>query len=180
MSTTNVETDEGRQRAGSAAAVAARLGDIVRKHAACYEVWPEWSLDGGRRVKVGFELQLCGTNARCAAHETFHHVPGCHSCRQTYEDLKEVAEWMLPNERRASRYEIQTFDRALHIAPRGRGARSEVVLTVKILHRHGFNDPVDACEELCLREMRRKLADLGMKEGSLPKAEARTGVTAGV
>lgn len=173
MYTTNNETEERRQ-GQDFPATSERLKDLVQRHAVSYEVWPEWSLDRGKRVKVGFELQLCGANSRCAAHETVHHVPGCHSCRRTYEDLKEVAEWMLPKERRASRYEIQTFDRALHIAPKGRGTRSEVVLSVKILHRHGINDPVDDCEELCLSEMRGKLAELGMAEGYLPKAASQT------
>ena len=177
MYTTNNAAEE-RHQGQDSAATTTRLKDLVQKHAVCYEVWPEWSLDRGKRVKIGFELQLCGANCRCPGHDGCHPVPGCHVCRGTYEDLKEVAGWMLPSERRASRYEIQAFDHALHVAPRGRGMRSEVVLTVKILHRHEVNDPVDDCEELCLKEMRRKLAELGMSEGHLPRDRKPGGVIA--
>ena len=173
MNTTNDYTEE-RLPAQDPREIAAKLRDLVQKHAVCYEVWPEWSLDRGKRVKVGFEIRLCGGNARCAGHEGYHPVPGCHVCRRTYEDLKEIAGCVLPSEKRASRYEIQTFDRALHVAPKGRGTRSEVVLTVKIMHRHGCNDPVDDCEELCLKETRGKLADLGVREGNLPMAASQT------
>jgi hypothetical protein len=34
-----------------------------------------------------------------------------------------------------------------------------------ILHRHGFDEPVDECEERCLKEMRSKLAELGVRAG---------------
>ena len=173
MSTTYNNTTE-RIPAQDSGEITAKLMGLVQKHAACYEVWPEWALDGGRRVKIGFELRLCGANAHCAGHDGCQPVPGCHVCQRTYKDLKEVAGWMLPSEKRASRYEIQTFDRGLHVAPKGRGTRSEVVLSVKILHRHEVNDPVDDCEELCLKEMRRKLAELGVREGNLPKAASQT------
>jgi hypothetical protein len=39
------------------------------------------------------------------------------------------------------------------------------VLSMKILHRHGFDQPVDECEERCLKEMRSKLAELGVRAG---------------
>ena len=70
----------------------------------------------------------------------------------------------MPKEERASRYEIEPYDHALHESPQ-RKFVPEVVLSMKILHRHGFDKPVDECEERCLKEMRSKLAELGVRAG---------------
>lgn len=140
-----------------------RLRQIVERHHVCYEVWPERSVADGRKIVIGFELQLCGTNSHVAT-KGGQPVPGCKYCCETYEDLRLIAEWILPTEERPSRYEIAAFDRALHIAPHRRKSRSEVVLTVHILHRSDFNRDVDDCENRCLREMRQKLTELGMHQ----------------
>lgn len=137
-----------------------RLRDLIQRHRVCYEVWPDYLMAGEKKVQVGFELQLSGTHE----HPDRSTLPGCQRCEQVYEDLREIAEWIMPREERASRYEIQPFDRSLHQTPKRR-FRPEVALTMKIMHRHGFDQPVDKCEEMCLKEMRRKLADLGVLEG---------------
>ena len=41
----------------------------------------------------------------------------------------------------------------------------KVVLPIRIEHRHNFFDPVDSCEERCLKEMREKLDALGALSG---------------
>lgn len=137
-----------------------QLKELVLEHQVCYEVWPEYLMVQGKRVQIGFNLELCGTHG----HESSHPLPGCPQCQEVFEDLRKMAEWIQPREKRASQYEIQSFDRALHKAPK-REFRPEVALTLKILHRQGFDQPVDACEELCLKEMRTKLAALGVSEG---------------
>ena len=140
-----------------------RLRQIAERHQVCYEIWPERSVAGGQKVIIGFELQLCGTNSHVAT-KCGQPVPGCKYCSETYEDLRQIAEWILPTEERPSRYDISAFDRALHIAPRQRHARSEVVLTVHILHRSDFNRDVDDCESRCLKEMRQSLSQLGIRQ----------------
>jgi hypothetical protein len=55
------------------------------------------------------------------------------------------------------------LDNALRETPKRR-FRLEVVLGIRILHRHGFDQPVDECEEVCLKEMRQKLKELGVHE----------------
>jgi hypothetical protein len=143
------------------------LKAIAQKHDVCYEVWPEWSFVGNERVKIGFVLELYGANEHEDGRKGCHMSPGCRICRETFEELKKIAEWIMPQEERISRYEIEPFNRMLHIAPKQRKLRSEVVLTVKILHRHEINQPVDECEQMCLKEMRDKLAELGVLEGRL-------------
>jgi hypothetical protein len=141
-----------------------QLRAIARKHQVCYEVWPERSVAEGRKIQIGFELQLCGTNSHVAA-KGKQPVPGCEYCQSTYEDLKQIAEWILPQDERPSRYEIGAFDRSLHVAPHSRHSRSEVVVPIHIMHRTEFNREVDECENRCLKEMRDRLNQLEVCEG---------------
>jgi len=136
------------------------LRDSVTAHRVYFEVLPEeW---GGReaRLKVGFELRLWGAHASGAAA-----LPGCDKCRVIYSDLQRIAEWILPKEERPSRYEIETFDGALYASPTLKDT-DQVGLVLKILHRDRGDRPVDDCEERCLRDMRQRLRELGVREGS--------------
>lgn len=149
------------------------LREMVRRHQVCYEVWPEWASLWGAKTQIGYRLELCGVNEHDEASGVEHPTPGCPRCRRTYDDLRKVAEWVTPKEEeRASRYEVEGFDRAWHVAPGRRHTRNEIVLTVKVLHRRGVNEPADECERRCLREMRAGLEGLGVGEGKYREAEA--------
>jgi hypothetical protein len=137
------------------------LQDLVRKYRVCYEVWPEYLMVDGQKTHVGFELELCGACEQGHGHFS----PVCESCQRTFEDLRQLASRIVPDGEGAVRCEIQPYDRAIHETPK-RQFRPEVILTLKILHQCGFDQPVDRCEELCLKEMRKELADLGVPEGS--------------
>lgn len=159
------DPDAGSQTSLVNPASTSGLLEIVEKHQVCYEVWPERSVAEGQKIMIGFELQLCGTNSHVAAKGEDQPVPGCEYCLSTYEDLKQIAEWILPREKRPSRYEIAGFDRSLHVAPHSRQSRSEVVLTIHIMHRTDFNREVDDCESHCLKEMKGRLQQLRIQEG---------------
>ena len=138
-----------------------QIKDLVQKHKVCWEVWPEELLgSNGKKVQIGFELTLIGT------HYNPEHLPwpGCDECYKVYQDLHNIAVWILPKEKRDSRYELQFFDFAIRSTPK-RKSRSDIELTIKILHREGFERPVDLCEVRCLNEMERKLRQLGAPEG---------------
>lgn len=152
-----------RNTADDSAAEVNHLRQIAERHQVCYEVWPERSVADGHKIQIGFELKLCGTNSHIVA-KGDQPVPGCKYCFSTYTELREIAEWILPRDERPSRYEIGAFDRALHIAPRQRHSRSEVVLTIHILHRSDFNRDVDDCENRCLKEMRARLSEIGIRD----------------
>ena len=146
---------------GNIQETAEALKQVVEQHSVCYEVWPEYRLVGEKQTMVGFSLELYGTHDH--GYSTL--TPGCERCRATYRDLRRIADRILPQERRPSRYEISRFDRGLHESAKRR-FRPEVVLAIGILHReHGF-DPVDACEERCLKEMEEKLRGLGARRGN--------------
>lgn len=138
-----------------------RLRSLVETHSVCYEARPEERFVDGKIVKVGFELQLYGTHDDGETRLT----PGCERCVQTFEDLREIAEWIMPQEERPSQYEIEPYHSALHLSPT-RKLRGEVVLTITIVHRRGFLQPIDECEQRCLAEMKRKLAELGVRQGN--------------
>lgn len=131
------------------------LRQIVEKHTVRQEVWPHYEMNDGKRVMVGFDLELHGTHD----HGTTRFSPGCHLCRETYQDLYRIAESILPKEQRPSEYEIPPFDASLYGTPKG---PFEVVLPIRIEHRHNFFGPVDSCEERCLKEMQEKLDALGV------------------
>lgn len=147
--------------AGEAALTSEALRKIVLRHCVCYEVWPEWSANGGRASRIGFAISLCGVHENGSAD---HYVPGCPRCRWTYTELSAIAEWITPKQERTCRFEIAAYDRAWHIAPNARHGRKEIVVTIKIFHRHNIDAAIDDCQQQCLNEMRQKLADLGVRE----------------
>ena len=137
-----------------------QLKELAQKHRVYYEVWPETLMVGGQRTKVGFALELYGTHA----HGETKLLPGCSICVETFRDLRKIAGWIIPKEERASYHDIEPFDHAIRERP-SHNLRPEVVLKIKILHKHGFDQPVDSCEERCLKEMHEKLAELGVPQG---------------
>ncbi len=135
------------------------LVNMVQRYQVCWEVWPESLIVGGKQQQVGLELELSGT------HEpgTGHVSPGCPACHHVYSALLAIAGWILPKEERPSRYEVGPYEQALRYSA-VRGNRPDVTLSLKILHRRGFDQPVDQCELRCLEEMKQRLKRLGACE----------------
>jgi len=104
---------------------------------------------------VGYELVLSGLHAR-GSHPP---RPGCHLCKDVYKDLRRIAQWILPNEHRPSFYEIEPHRPAIR-ATRKRKLREEVTLSIRILHRDHYQDPIDDCEARCLVEMEGRLKQI--------------------
>ena len=132
---------------------------FVQNHRVCWEVLPERiPVKDDEPLRVGFDLMLYGT------HEVgVHPTPGCEKCAEIYRDLRKIANWIIPKEKRPSRYEISIYESAIGYN-RMRGNRPDVDLAIKILHRSGYDRPVDECEVLCLNEMKAKLGELGAQE----------------
>jgi hypothetical protein len=133
--------------------------DLVQRYRVCWEVWPEYLMVGGKQQQVGFELELSGT----LEPGTGYVSPGCPVCRHIYNALLAIADCILPKEERPSRYEIEPYEQALRYSA-VRGSRPDVTLSLKILHRRGFDQPVDPCEVRCLDEMKQRLKQLGACE----------------
>jgi hypothetical protein len=144
------------------------LRRLVDARQICFDVFPErvGFPDGARAV--GYELALSGIHA-ASDHPP---LPGCDLCREVYDDLKRIAEWILPQEHRPSVCEIDPYQPVIRASTRRR-LRSEVNLSIRIHHRQHFDAPIDTCETRCLREMRERLKQIGACEGEWLPPERR-------
>ncbi len=145
------------------------LRDIVRKRQVCFDAFRERvAFKHSGSAAVGYELVLSGIHAQ-GSHPP---QPGCDLCRDVYEDLKKIAEWIVPQEHRPSFYKIEPY-RPVIRATRKRKLRQEVTLSVRILHRDHYEDPIDKCETRCLLEMEERLKQIGACEGEWKPNDAR-------
>ena len=136
-----------------------RLSSFVSEHRVCWEVLPEEvPVQDDRPLQIGFRLELSGAHAPTAEPPR----PGCEQCRTILGHLCKIAEWILPKAERPSRYDISVKDKVILYDP-VRHNRSEVAVTITILHRAQLDAPVDACEVFCLHEMEGKLKEIGAR-----------------
>lgn len=145
------------------------LRRLIAARQVCWDVFREKVGFADRGVKaVGYELVLTGV------HLPGEHPPrpGCDLCKEVYDDLKRIALWILPEEHRPSVYEIEPYHAVIRSTGK-RKLRSEVSLSIKILHRHHFDAPIDACETRCLVEMEKRLKSLWACEGPWVPLERR-------
>jgi len=159
---------------------AARIKNLVQQFAVCWEAHPEQAvvtlLDlkaQAPRVKrelrkIGFSLELCGTPELGDENVS----PGCHHCRRVQSALKEIADWILPREDGRCVYEVQMEPQSLSYS-RVRAYRPDVRVTIQILHRNNWDQPIDECEECCLKEMERALHEIRACEGAWSAADMR-------
>lgn len=136
------------------------IAGLVKRFRVCWEVWPEEIIVNHEKRQIGFSLELYGTHEPHVEHPT----PGCPDCFPVFTALQTIAEYILPKEERPSIYRIEIYDGAIHYTPKRRN-RPEVELPIKILHRSGFELPVDQCEVRCLTEMKQRLSELGAPQG---------------
>jgi hypothetical protein len=81
-----------------------------------------------------------------------HSVPYCEHCAHTFDELREIAEWVLLLKKPPTGCEINSFDHAFHLAPPNRELRREIILTTVVLHQER------------LKEVRERLSMLGIRE----------------
>lgn len=133
------------------------LMDAVRRHQVCWETSPLLHYGrNGEKTAIGFDLGLYGTHD----HPRHPPTPGCEECSVVHQALEEIARWIIPKKDTESQYQIEVDIPAL-VYSRLRENRPEVKLTIKIMHRTGFDRPVDACEMACIQEMEAKLKGIG-------------------
>lgn len=142
-----------------------RIKDLIQRFRVCWEAHPEQVLTTSHSQKeirkIGFALELYGTHEPGA-----HQVrPGCKNCRRVQSALMEIANWILPREKRPSFYEVDMDTQSLSYS-RSRGDRPDVRLTIQILHRNDWDRPIDECEMRCLKEMEQALGELGACQGT--------------
>ena len=137
---------------------------IARQHKVCYEIWPVWSMSEGVRTPRGIELLLCGVNGHLRREGgVLHPVAGCQHCARSCAELREIAEWIVPLKKPPLSYSIYSFDHALHVAPPNRQHRSEIIITTAIFDQ-AYPNQQDHSESECLKEVRERLYNLGIRE----------------
>jgi hypothetical protein len=139
------------------------LRKLVELHTVRYEVYYQQGKVGDELVETGFQLNLLASHD----HGLTSLTPGCPLCISTFNDLRTIATWILPKERRPSEYTIEPFDSALRMDSVHK-MRPEVQLAIKIEHRGKKDQPLDDCEWRCLGDMEAALERLGVRKSRAP------------
>jgi hypothetical protein len=154
-------SSDRKQTELSESAALSRTKELVQRHKVCWEAYPEQALLSSEIRKIGFSLELYGTHEPGVDHVS----PGCEHCTNVKSALKEIAQWILPREKRESLYQVEIENQTLSYAQE-RGDRPDVRATVRIVHRHGWEQPIDECEVRCLKEMKQSLCEIGACKGA--------------
>jgi hypothetical protein len=148
-----------------------QLRELVMRHKVVYELRPAYAMVDEQRRQVGFDVEVCGTHGQGVldGHEP-QPAPGCERCVAVFHDLVDVAKAVLPPADRPTGYYIEPFDQSLHYftkrRPAARRDRPDVMLTIEVRHREGFDREVDPCESRCVQEIVASLRALGAQEGT--------------
>lgn len=81
-----------------------QLSEIVHARRVHFGIEPEIVIRGSERVKVGFQVNLWGVHPKGS-----RPLPGCPKCGDLVEDLRRIAEKVVPSYDRASRTELAPF-----------------------------------------------------------------------
>lgn len=134
--------------------------DIVRRFSVYYEVRPESTLLHDHTIRqVGFCFDLYGWDGQGPSL-----YPGDERSKEIYRGLREIALQIVPEEQEDCRYELDDFDASLHYDSHG-SKYGRVQLKIHILHKDGFQQPIDAGETRARREMENWLKNLGIYHG---------------
>lgn len=140
----------------------AALKDLVVRHKVCWEVVPIWHIPHpGERMKIGVEVDLYGTHD----HPKRPPIAGCEECHIVVDDLRRIANAVMPPSDRASRYVIEPYDVSISFSPRRR-MRKDVTVAIDIVHRGPFDRNIDECEVHCLHDIESALRAFGACPGS--------------
>ena len=141
----------------SSARTKSELAELVQRYQVCWEVWPEYFSVGPTMTKVGFELELSGSDKGI----TFN--PTCRECSQIHWALEAIASWILDQRDVELTLELRHRDQSISYSGARRN-RPDVTLAISILHRSGSSDPVDLHEIHYLEKMKTQLRQLGARE----------------
>ena len=102
---------------------------MVGKHKVVFDIRPALSVYTGERVTVGYDIELRGTHERGVTNIS----PGCPRCEAVWEDLRRIADAVVPHDVRQTVTEMPEFDHSLH--QDSHEGRQDVQLTIEIRHR---------------------------------------------
>lgn len=137
-----------------------RLREFVESYHVTWAAQPLTVMRDGSRIQVGHEVELRADHKAEAGHSSME----CGNSNELYSLLQELAETALPCPDDSIRIEFVPWDGSLHLDPT-RGLRPEVILRIHILHREDYFEPIDECENRCLKEIERRFEAFGVQHG---------------
>ena len=133
------------------------MAEIVRDYKVFWTVTPI-ELPGGENnpVRIGVSLMLVGTDKEGSStvDET--------SQQHVSDKLEELAEWLIPKDYPNVEFEIMRHDTETFYLPADiRTNRKNYIVGIHILHKEGFNLPIDEFQSEIQKELETRLKDLG-------------------
>lgn len=134
-----------------------RMAEIVKAHKVFWTVTPI-ELPGGEDapVRIGMSLMLVGTDEEGA--------PASEERSQQIvsDKLEELAEWLVPKDYPNVEFEIRRHDTETFYLPADiRTKRRNYIVGIRIMHKEGFNLPIDESQMQILKEFESRLKELG-------------------
>jgi len=145
-----------------------RMTEIVNDHKVFWIVMPiELPGGEGAPVRVGMSLALVGTDEEGSA------ASDEHSQQIVSDKLEELAEWLVPKNYPNVEFEIRRHDTETFYLPDDlRTKRKNYVVGIRILHKEGFDQPVDEYQTQILKELESRLKELGCPKDHWKKRPA--------
>lgn len=145
------------------------LRELVKDHGVAFELHPAFSLPSGKRVQVGFDLELYG--AHDGEHGPKKGEVACEGCAQVWDHLREIAAEVVAADGNGDGiYRVDPFRPGVTVATRRKGAdgqnREDVELVLEIRSRGEHVEDLDPCEEKCVKPLVESLRELGAREGA--------------
>lgn len=150
------------------------LHTLIGRHRVFYEVWPYYVLldlrnHGSpavkRRVQVGYDVDLYGTGAS----QELRLANGDDQVPLAVDDLKQVAQAVLPNPSDSCAIQVIPFETSLVLDTKEH-FQPEALLRIRITHCRGLDQPVGPLEERTLQDVEGKLRALGVKTARTERA----------
>jgi len=132
--------------------------DWVDDHRPLFELWRLEQLVDGRRVQIGYQLELTALCPRRGSRGA------CCTDVEIWERLSEVARKVAPEADDALELEIEPYDASHRCGPDTSWAPA-VRLTAQVVHRDDYFGAVDAGDRRILAEVEGRLDALRVQRG---------------
>ncbi len=141
--------------------LADHTAEIVQRFSVSYAVRAESTVLHDHTIRpVGFCVELFGRDGDGPPLS-----PGDERSREIYRGLRNIALQVVPHENHDCQFELDDFHPSLHYGTNPRGP-AKVRLAIYILHRNGFDRPIDADVTQALHKVEDRLKELGIHHGN--------------
>jgi hypothetical protein len=144
------------------------LRGLVKEHGVAVELRPAFTMASGKRILVGFDVDLYGTHG--GEHGPKMGEAECIGCAVVWDHMREIAAAVVTSDgNEEGIYRVDTYRPGVTVAASRRGAdgksREDVELILEIRARGEQVAGLPSCEEQCVRPIIASLRELGAREG---------------